>query len=221
MIKDDKTEDTYQVTWIVLNAVKNMNIGKYKLAEFLKGSKSKDVAHLSNERGFGGLLWYDIATIIGFIEQLEHMKLILRRRVAIDDYYSVLELAEAGKKVLEEKIKIPLQVIKREKPITVGESEKITLDLFSQGKSIPEIAKKRNLALSTIYTHLHRLIVNNYLSGFDVLPGEIIQQVTNVYKQFKNEPKLKEIKEKLPENISYDEIRCVLADLKRNIEINH
>lgn len=165
--------ETYQITWIILNAVKELKVGKHKLAEFLKGSNAKDIAHLSNQQGYGGLLWCDIATIIGFIEQLEQMRLILRKKEAIDDYYSTLELAEAGEKVLNEKMKIELQIIKREKPIAVGQTEKMTYELFKEGKTIEEIAKTRNLAVSTIYDHLYRLVANSYLSSSDFVPENI------------------------------------------------
>ena len=103
-------KDSDKIVWIILNAVKDLRIGKYKLAEFLKGSKAKDVASLSSQQGYGGLLWYDIATIVGFIEQLEQMGFIKRVRLTIDDYYSALELTEAGMKVLDEKIKIDCSV---------------------------------------------------------------------------------------------------------------
>ena len=137
------TESQDNIAWIILNAVKNTKIGKYKLAEFLKGSKAKDVAHLSGQQGYGGLLWHDIATIVGFIEQLEQIGMIARKLTAIDEYYSVLELTEAGKKVLEEKMNIELQIIKREKSIVVGPTEKATFELLRAGKSIEEISKER------------------------------------------------------------------------------
>ena len=89
-------KDSDKIVWIILNSAKNIKVGKHKLAEFLKGSKSKDIANLSNQQGYGGLLWYDIATIIGFIEQLEQMEFL--RRLTFYDYYSALELTEAGKK---------------------------------------------------------------------------------------------------------------------------
>ena len=57
-------EETYQVTFVILRAAENIKVGKHKLAEFLKGSKSKDVAYLSNEQGYGGLLWFNINEII-------------------------------------------------------------------------------------------------------------------------------------------------------------
>lgn len=206
------SEHTYQITLIILESIKSTKIGKYKLAEFLKGSRAKDVANLSSQQGYGGLLWYDIATIIRFVEQLEQMGLVKRIRTTIDDYYSVLELTEAGKKVLEEKINIELQIIKEEKPTAIGTSEKTTFDLFRQGRAIEEIAKIRNLAVSTIYDHLCRLVANNYLSSSEFVPENIIKQILEAKSKLPNAAKLKEIKEMLPEEINYNEIRCVLAD---------
>ena len=209
-------EDTSQVTWIILNAVNNMESGVDKLALFLKGSKSKLVVPIESKQLFGGLMWHDIPTIKGFIKQLIVMELIRRKTVHGYAYsYPILELTEAGKKVLNEKIKIELQIIKEQKPITVGESEEKTFELFNQGKNGEEIAKERNLAVSTIYTHFYKLIVNNFLSSSDVVPDEKIKQISEAYNQFKNEPKLKELKELLPEEISYEQIRCVLADMKK------
>ena len=208
-------EHSDKIVWIILNAVNNIKVGKYKLAEFLKGSKAKDVARLSSQQGYGGLLWYDIATIEGFIEQLEQMNLIRRKRIAIDDYYSVLELTEAGEKVLKEKINIELQLIKKEKPMNVGESEKITLGFFKEGKTIEEITKIRNLATSTVYDHLYKLVSNDYLSCSEFIPENIITQILEAKSKFPNIIKLKEIKEILPEEITYNEIRCVLADTNK------
>ena len=205
--------EMYQVTWIILNAVKHLQVGKIKLAQFLKGSKSKEVKPIAGEAIYGGLMWYDISTITGFIEQLETIGLIHKKALPGSIYdYSVFELTEAGKLVLEEKKQIALQVIKENKPITVGDSEKETLRLLQGGKKVSEIAKERNLAESTIYTHCFRLIVNNQLSSSDIISDETIHKVINATSNM-SEPPVKAIKESLPE-LSYDEIRCVLAELR-------
>lgn len=212
-------EDTSQIVWIILNAVKNMQLGVDKLALFLKGSKSKLVVPIESKQLFGGLMWHDIPTIKGFIKQMIGMELIRKKMIQGYIYnYPILELTEAGNKVLSEKIKIELQITKEQKPVTVGESEMKTFELFSEGKKAEEIAKERELAVSTIYTHFFHLIANSYLSSSDVVEIDKINQITEAYRQFKTEPKLKELKEKLPENISYEEIRCVIAELKKNGE---
>src|SRR3989338_9744249 len=124
MAKQLKSEtQMYQVTWITLNAVKHLHVAKIKLAQFLKGSKSKIVKQIENEAVYGGLFWYDIPTITGFIEQLETIGVIHKKAISGSPYnYSIFEITEAGNKVLEEKRQIPLQEIKQVKPITVGES---------------------------------------------------------------------------------------------------
>ncbi len=216
MVMQSKSEtELYQVTWIILNAVKHLHVGKIKLAAFLKGSKSKKIKPIAGEAVYGGLMWHDIATITGFIEQLENMNLIKRKSLPGYPYdYSVLELTDAGKLVLEEKRQIPLQIIKEIKPITVGDSEKETYWLMKQGKKIQEIAQERNLALSTIYSHIFRLILNGYLSSSEVVSQDIVNKVAEAAQKL-SEPTVKQLKELLPE-ISYDEIRCALAEIKRD-----
>lgn len=209
-------EETYQITWIILKAAENINVGKYKLAEFLKDSKSKDVANLSNQQGYGGLLWFSINEIIAFIEQLEEMDLI--KRTSIDDYYSVLGLTEAGRKVLNEKIRIELQIIKKEKPLTVGDTEKVTLELFKKGRSVPEIAYERKLAFSTVFEHMRRLLANGYVSSSEFVEQDKINKILEARAKLKNDFMLREIKEILPDDIAYDEIKCVLADKSLKIE---
>ena len=44
------------------------------------------------------------------------------------------------------------------------------------------------------------------------MPEEIIRQILEAKSKVPNATKLKEIKELLPESITYNEIRCVLAD---------
>jgi len=209
-------EETYQITWIILKAAENINAGKYKLAEFLKGSKSKDVANLSNQQGYGGLLWFSINEIIAFIEQLEEMDLI--KRTSIDDYYSVLGLTEAGRKVLDEKIRIELQIIKKENPLIVGDTEKVTLELFKKGRSVPEIAYERKLAFSTVFEHMRRLVANGYVSSSEFVEQDKINKILEAKAKLKNEFMLREIKKMLPDDIAYDEIKCVLADKSLKIE---
>ena len=212
-------EETHQITWVILKAAENINAGKYKLAEFLKGSKAKDVAHLSNEQGYGGLLWLNIGIIVAFIEQLEEMGFI--KRTSIEDYYSVLGMTEAGRKVLDEKIRIELQIIKKEKPLTVGDTERITLELFKKGKSVPEIAYERKLAFSTVFEHMRRLVSNVHISSSEFVEEGKINKILEARGKLKKHFMLREIKEILPDDITYDEIQCVLADKSSGTQKNY
>jgi len=213
MAVQDKTRKVAQV---ILHAVSTLQLGKHKLACFLKGSRAKEVAPVACEDVFGGLFWHDVHTIEGFIEQLEAMGLIERKTMQGYPYpFSVYAITAAGKKVLDERIEIALQEIKRDKPITVGGSERKSLELFRQGKTVAEIARERNLAESTIYTHFYRCIINNLVESDEVVPKEVHDAIKEVCAKFRKQPSLKEIKEQLPQKITYDEIRCVAAGLFR------
>lgn len=206
-------EDNSQDALIILNAVNNLQLGKHKLACFLKGSKSKDITYISQEKIFGGLFWHDIPTIEGFIVQLEKMEFI--KRITKQGYpypFSVYVLTDAGKMAISDKINIPLQIIKEKKPITVGKSEKITLEFIQKGKTISQIAAERSLVESTIYMHLYKLIVNGYLHSEEIMAKETHEKIKKACSKFKKRPPLSEIKAMLPEEILYEEIRCVAAD---------
>ena len=85
-----------------------------------------------------------------------------------------------------------------------------------KGKNIEEIARITDLAVSTIYDHLCRLVANDCLSAYEFIPENVIKQILEVKARLPKASKLKEIKEMLPEEITYNEIKCVLAD--KNLE---
>lgn len=204
----------YSSGLVILNTVKNNNIGRHKLAQFLNGSKSKDVSNMIGIQGYGGLIWCHISIIEKFIDQLIgkgflHIKII--RDYAYS--YPVVELSEEGKKALEDGLPIELDIIHIINTIKIGDSERKTLELFKEGKNALEIASVRELALSTVYTHFYRLIVLGHLSSSDVVSPEHIEKIKEAYGKFSHSPSIKELKEVLPE-ISYEEIRCTLAELR-------
>ena len=113
------------------------------------------------------------------------------------------------------KIRIELQIIKKEKPLTVGNTERVTLDMFKKGKSTPEIAYERKLVFSTIFEHMRRLVANGHISSSEFVEENKILEARNKLKKYFM---LREIKEILPDDITYDEIKCVLADKSLKIE---
>ena len=209
----DKNENK-AVSQIILQAINSIRFGKQNLARFLKGSESKKINSLSHKNIFGGIYWHNISTIESFIEQLEIIGLI--ERIHIQNYpypNSYYALTKAGKKVLEEKIEIHLQEIKIQKPTTIGDSEMTSLKMLRDGKTPSEIAKERNLTESTIYTHFYRLIANGQLTCSEVIPKEAIDSIIDAYSKFEKRPSLKEVKERLSPEVTYEQIRCVAADL--------
>ena len=207
-------EEQKQTALIILRAAAYLQSGKNKLASFLRGSHSQIIKNqeLDQKAGYGALLWHDIPTIKGFITQLKEMGLIKTYWMETEyHHYPILVLTSAGEKVLAEKLEIPLQIKKEVKPIVIGDSEKETLSLFQQGCNPQEIAKRRELAVSTVFGHLHKLIAVGEIRAKQCVADEVIQKILQARKQVSNKESLKEIKELLPE-ITYEEIRAVMVD---------
>ena len=204
-----------QVALIILRAAQHLQVGKNKLASFLRGSHSQVIKEneLDREWGYGAIFWHNVQTINGFIMQLEEIGLLKTDRVQMGKYsYPIITLSEAGKKVLGEHIEIPLQIRKMTKPITIGDSERATAALFKKGFPPIEIAKRRGLVVSTIFSHFHRLIAVGEISARQCVSDAIIQKVLQAKGLAADKNSLKEIKQLLPEKITYEEIKIVLAD---------
>ncbi len=91
-----------------------------------------------------------------------------------------------------------------------------TLALYRRGLGVEEIAKSRTLSRSTVVGHLIRA----YLTGEDLdidqfLASDTQAVIFKAMSECDDATKLSDIKEHCPENISYDDIRWVLAKLQR------
>lgn len=94
-----------------------------------------------------------------------------------------------------------------------GETYNITLQLFKEKKTIPEIAKLRNLATSTIETHLAKFVLSGEVSIFEIMDE---QKVHLIIKSFNSvEDNIGEVRAKLENVFSYGEIRMVLNYMLR------
>lgn len=103
-------------------------------------------------------------------------------------------------------------------------SYNITVDLIKEGKSIREISEERELALVTIMNHIQQYVSEENKIDFELSFNEffneeeetiIIEAINKV-----GYSKLKDIKEIVPDKISYDAIRAVV--LKKVInELNN
>ena len=90
-----------------------------------------------------------------------------------------------------------------------------TLTLLKEGKSLAEIAVIRDRRIETIYSTLCTLVEQGKIGWHDSwMPDERRKMIEEAARQQGFE-RAKPIKEVLPEDISYDEIRLVLAELKR------
>lgn len=92
-----------------------------------------------------------------------------------------------------------------------------TFQFYKDGLSPQEIADKRELSLTTIYSHLSQL----YSEGKEVelekfVDAQIVDKVRVAFNELKREISLKPIFEKLEEAVSYGEIRLSIAIILKN-----
>lgn len=133
---------------------------------------------------------------------------ILDRVIAYCDKYSLtshMDKAELKKK----------KDGKDSKGSTVKVStQTISYNLFREGKSIVEIAKDRNMAVNTIEGHLSSFIADGMIDIDDLVTPELQQQILKAAAVHGWE-NLKILKDNLPENISYGQLRMTKASGRR------
>lgn len=94
-----------------------------------------------------------------------------------------------------------------------GATFEISLELFKKGESPEEIAITRNMALSTIQQHLTKWIVKGRIDIFDLLDETRVAKIIP-YFEAEKEISISKIKEKIPFETSFAELRYVLAHLE-------
>ncbi len=90
------------------------------------------------------------------------------------------------------------------------DTKEISLSFFEQGLSIKEIAVERELSEGTITSHLIHWVLKGKIPSNHFLEKEKEDIIINLAKEQK-EIKLKELKETLGDEFSYDEIKFALA----------
>ena len=130
-------------------------------------------------------------------------------------YYQGLSTGEIAK-LLERNVGGIASSIKKlelEKSV-IADTIKKTLDYLKIGLKPSQIAAKRKLTESTIYDHIAELIRNGHLKASDFISQEKYMIVVEAIGIVQSE-KLSEIKSSCGDDISYSDIRMVLADMQR------
>lgn len=91
----------------------------------------------------------------------------------------------------------------------VKDTAQVTYELYRESMSIPEIARERGLAVSTIFAHFSRLIPKYKLNLNDILSEERIAGILQAA-DATGGVSLKAIREQLPSDYNYGEIKLVL-----------
>jgi ATP-dependent DNA helicase RecQ len=98
-----------------------------------------------------------------------------------------------------------------------NKSHVITYELFQEGKSIEEISSIRSLSTQTIEDHLIKCHSEGYAINWDELISQEYQSIIIQAVQDLGASKLKPIKEALPEEVTYFQIKAVIANEQRKV----
>jgi uncharacterized protein YpbB len=96
---------------------------------------------------------------------------------------------------------------KKEKPVK-GASHRDTLSLYREGKSLEEIAQLRNLAISTIESHLSSFVYTGDLELEELVPPAKSKAILDVIND--TGMTASSIKQRLSDAYSFGEIRAVM-----------
>ena len=154
-------------------------------------------------------------------ETAELKKVFLRQKQVL---HHTLELAEALMKSDEdlmlqaEKIHQPIkidlakeeEVVKRSGRLPKGETARVSLQFYKEGKTIAEIAKERNLAHTTIEGHLSEFIITGEVEVHELVPPAKLERILAILKEEETLPPSSIVKSKLPEDFSYGEIKAAM-----------
>jgi ATP-dependent exoDNAse (exonuclease V) alpha subunit/ribonuclease D len=99
--------------------------------------------------------------------------------------------------------------------ITQPYTVEVTIRFFREGKSIEQIAKERNLVVSTIESHFAQAIRINIIQIEEIMPIDEARKISEYFPQDLSDVKLTPIKENAPPEITYGKLRMVLAWLQK------
>jgi ATP-dependent DNA helicase RecQ len=223
----EKLAPSEQTALIILDTVRRLDweVGREKLAQTLWGSKAKDMKKFGYDHSpyYGRLKSFSLKMIERMIEHLIEQKYFK----VIGGDRPVLRLTPQGQEAIKARSAIHLEQpkasevrIEKNKRMAQQPNETILLTarLFENGATPEEIAEQRQLSIKMIFEHLAILIGQGVLPLSSVIEPEIVSQVRSAITQVGDASKLAPIKARLPEEISYEEIRCVAEAWKREHE---
>ena len=208
---------------IVLDTLKHLKwpLGKGKLAHLLKGSATKDLRGFEydtarNYAKFAALKLYEVEALIDQLISSGYVKQVGSDR-------PTLKLSARGETALQTKAAIRVELrhitpsatqrVKAEQE--AGSTVTLTEQLLARGLTPDQIAAERGLAIGTIYSHLAQLIAQGQVDVNAVVSAEAQQKIRAAIETIGSMQYLAPIKQRLPEDIDYNVIRCVAEAVKR------
>ena len=132
-------------------------------------------------------------------------------RKAGDLLQEVEELQKAHRAKTAEEETTEVKTEKKSNKPAKGETNRITLKLFREGKTIPEIAGLRNLANGTIESHLISFIASGDIAVTQLVEPDKVKEILNLLESAPADGySATAIREKLGDHFSFGEIRAVV-----------
>jgi hypothetical protein len=100
---------------------------------------------------------------------------------------------------------------KKEKVDTRG----LTFKMFREGKTIKEIAAERSLTVGTVENHLALFVKSGDLKVDEVVSTQHQKIIRGIIKSFNKAYSLSDVKNLLPDDYTYAEIKLVIADMEK------
>ncbi len=195
--------------------------GKNMLAATLRGSAAKHViqAHLNELSTYGLLKDMRQDDILLYIDALGAARCL---RVSPGEYPTI-SITEFGDRVMREQERIELALtddglVKDQEEPLLPSTALQTYTLFRNGHSVEEIATQRNLVTNTIEGHLIECIAAGLTVDISKLVSDSDRTQIEKAIAAHGTEKLKPIRESLPESITYNMIRFVVAEHRRSPE---
>lgn len=207
----------------ILDAVSSLSygVGRQLLAKIVTGSRSSGMERYYQHAQFGLLRHMNLKDIKALIDDL-----IRERYLQIEaGQYPTLLLTPLGTQAVRGRLAMgvsttitstaqptPRPSTSRQDP---SHTTQETLRLLHQGLSADAIAAERGMAVSTVFNHLAELIGRGEVQVSQVVPEETRRQIETAVRDV-GSFYLSPIKARLPDTISYGEIRCVVQALQRD-----
>jgi ATP-dependent DNA helicase RecQ len=221
--RNDKmaTTDAEQIPLTVLEAAQafQRKIGKGKLTDILKGSKAKDVQMFAKSPHYGKLMALRKSDLENLIQQLFDDGYLKQ----VGGEYPTLQLTPRGEHALKTRAAIqtnirppqPTQLARAYAEREAGGTVALSGQLLAQGLTPEQIAAQRGLTVGTIYSHLAQLIAQGQVDVNQVVPQPLQEQVRAAIEAVGSAGYLAPLKARLPEEVDYSQIRCVVEAWKR------
>jgi len=223
------SDETLRVRKILAGATRMRGrFGKTVLAATLRGSAAKNVmqAHLNELSTYGLLKDMRQDDILIYVDALIRARCL---RVSPGEYPTV-SITELGDRVMREQEPIELalpQVTDDQSHVTAPVPEEHsptktmmeTYGFYQQGLSIEEIARQRNCTTGTVEGHLINCISEGYAIDTTQFVSDANRVLIEAAINDHGTAKLKPLHDSLPETISYNMIRVVVAEHLRSQKV--